>query len=105
MFKVVVRMMCALPMLHVTFAASDNSCTVIRQSIFMLFSIDVTADGPIVDFRPRPASSSKDCWPSVKRRYHLKTSARQTLFSPLILFTSSYVSVGVLPFFLRKIVC
>ena len=95
MFKVVVRMMCALPML--TFAASDNSRTVIRQSVFRLFSIDVTADGPIVDFRPRPASSSRDCRPSVKRRYHLKTSARQTLFSPRVLFTSSYVSVGVLP--------
>ena len=48
MFKVVVRMMCALPML--TCAASDNSRTVIRHSVFRLFSIDVTADGPIVDF-------------------------------------------------------
>ena len=92
MFKVVVRMMCALPML--TFEASDNSRTVMRQSVCRLLSIYVTADGPSVDFRPRPASSSMDCRLSVKCRYHLKTSARQT---PRVLFTSSYVSIGVLP--------
>ena len=95
MFKVVVRMMCALPML--TFADFDQSRTVIRQSVFRLFSIDVTADGPLVDFRLRPASSSRDFRLSVERRYRLKTRARQALFSPRVLFTSSYVSVGVLP--------
>jgi hypothetical protein len=45
----------------------------------------------------RPSSSSSDFRPSENRQNHLKTSARETAFSPLVLCSFLYVSLGNSP--------